>query len=218
MVIDGEGLGHVTLSSAANDDACKWRIIKRPDGTHILTTVKYPYAALDFVNVCEGDDCGMQVALTVNPEGSQIGTKIKLVQHFTDDAKKTKNNLQGMELVKGSKLLSLALMTVQAELALGNKNYRTNVIVFMDGFPLSFRKTKLASRQVRKKARLVYVVLTKFAPLKDIKTWVTRRWQENLVQVTSAEEFGSAETGTHIVANICPRKFPKLRVARKRGF
>merc|ERR1719498_685800 len=143
--------------------------------------------------------------------------KIKLVQHFTDDAKKTKNNLQGMELIKGSKLLSLALMTVQAELALGNKNYRTNVIVFMDGFPLSFRKTKLASRQIRKKARLLYVVLTKFAPLKDIKTWVTRRWQENLVQVSTVEEFGSAETGTHMVANICPRKFPKLRIRRRRG-
>jgi len=141
--------------------------------------------------------------------------KITLVQHFTDDVKKIKNKLNGLEFQAGSKLLSLALMTVQAEFALGNKNLRTNVIVFIDGMPLSFRKTKLASRAIRKKARLLYVAVTKFAPLGDIKKWVSRRWQENLVQVPDAEELAWPETGTHIIANICPAKYPKLKFGRR---
>merc|ERR1719498_688397 len=141
--------------------------------------------------------------------------KIKLVQHFTDDVKKIKNKLNGLEFQAGSKLLSLALMTAQAEFVLGNKNHRTNVIVFMDGMPLSFRKTKLASRAIRKKARLLYVALTKFAPLGDVKKWVSRRWQENLVQVETVEELGWPEVGTHLIANICPAKFPKLKFSRR---
>jgi len=100
-------------------------------------------------------------------------------------------------------------MSTQFEFALGNKTSSTVVVVFMDGQPLSYRKTELASRAIRKKARLLWVVVTKFAPLKSIKTWASRRWQENLVQVNSLEQWASAETGTHIVANICPAA-PKI--------
>lgn len=80
MVTDTGGQGHVTLKDGS-DDAAKWRIIKRPDGSHILTTVKYPYAALDFYQQCTGgDDCTMHIGLTVNPEGSEIGTQLKYIQ------------------------------------------------------------------------------------------------------------------------------------------
>merc|ERR1719335_1916126 len=91
--------------------------------------------------------------------------------------------IDGLKFKPGSKLLSLGLMTAESEFALGRKKAQTVVVVFMDGEPLSYRKTRIASRNIRKKARLVFVVLNKFAPLKDIKAWVTRRWQENLVVV-----------------------------------
>jgi hypothetical protein len=137
--------------------------------------------------------------------------KIKLVQHFTDDLKKIKSKIDGLEFQKGSKLLSLGLMTVQSEFALGNKDHRTIVIVFVDGEPLSYRKTLLASRMIRKKARLLWVAVTKFSPLASLKKWASRRWQENLVQVSDSERLALPEYGTHIVANICPRAFPKLK-------
>jgi len=140
--------------------------------------------------------------------------KITLVQHFTDDLEKFENKLDDLKFETGSKLLSLALMTVQSEFALGNKDYRTVVVVFVDGAPLSFRKTLLASRAIRKKARLLWVVVTKFSPLKDIKTWASRRWQENIVQVKNKVELALPETGTHIIANICPSKAPKLKLQR----
>jgi len=140
--------------------------------------------------------------------------KITLVQHFTDDQKQFKGKLNGLKFTPGSKLLSLGLMTVQSEFALGNKNHRTVVLVFIDGQPLSYRKTLLASRAIRKKARLVWVAVTKFAPLESLKKWASRRWQENLVKVSSTKQLGLPETGTHIIANICPKEVPKLKVAK----
>jgi len=141
--------------------------------------------------------------------------RIKIATHFEEDTKKVKNIINGLEYAPGSKLLSLGLMTVQAEMALGRKTRRSIVVVFMDGEPLSYRKTMMASHSLRKKARLIYVVLTKFSPLADIKKWASRRWQENVVRVRSVKSLAAAETGTHIIANICPRRFPKLKLARK---
>merc|ERR1719310_1008141 len=72
--------------------------------------------------------------------------RIKTVTHFTDDLKKVKNLITGLSWPQGSTLTSLALLTAKAELALGRKDARSNIIVFTDGRPLSFRKTTLASR------------------------------------------------------------------------
>jgi len=130
--------------------------------------------------------------------------RVKVVQHFTEEAKKVKTLLTGLEFAKGTKLVALALLAAKAELSLGRKTAQSVVIAFMDGSPLSFRKTGLAARSIRKAARLLWVVVAKFAPLKDIKTWATRRWQENLVQVTSKKKLGDPLVATRIIANICP--------------
>jgi hypothetical protein len=134
------------------------------------------------------------------------------VQHFDEDSKKTKNTLNGLAFAKGTKLVALALLAAKAELTLGRKTAQSITVVFTDGAPLSFRKTKLASRSLRKKTRLLWVVVTKFSPLKDIKKWASRRWQENLVKVSKYEKLSKARTVTRIIANICPKKVPKLKM------
>jgi len=139
---------------------------------------------------------------------------IKTVTHFTPDLKKVKNLVTGLTWPRGSTLTSLALLTAKAELALGRKNAKANVIVFTDGRPLSFRKTGMASYSVRKAARLVWVPVTRYAPLAKIKQWATRRWQENVVKVKSFKALEKPEVVTHIVANICPKKNPKVRFSR----
>jgi len=140
---------------------------------------------------------------------------IKIINHFTKDMKKVKNLITGLTWPRGSTLTSLALLTAKAELALGRKNAHSNVVVFTDGRPLSYRKTGLASEAVRKGARLVWVPVTKYAPLKQIKKWATRRWQENVVQVPSFKALEKPDVITHIVANICPKQNPKVRIGRK---
>merc|ERR1719428_1652049 len=139
---------------------------------------------------------------------------IKTITHFTQDLKKVKNLITGLSWPMGSTLTSLALLTAKAELALGRKSAKSNVIVFTDGRPLSYRATYFASRSVRKAARLVWVPVTKYAPLKHIKWWATRRWQENVVVVPSFKRLEKPDVITSIVANICPKVSPKMKFGR----
>jgi len=140
--------------------------------------------------------------------------KIKTVQHFTGDLKKVKGVIAGLTWPQGSTLTSLALLTAKAELSLGRPTAKSTVVVFTDGRPLSFRKTELASRSIRKSARLMWVPVTKFAPLKEIKKWATRRWEENVVKVNSFDDLKKPDVITHMIANICPQKKQRLRFKR----
>ena len=117
--------------------------------------------------------------------------KIKTITHFTSDMKKVKNLITGLALPQGSTLTSLASMTAKAELSLGRKDARSVVVVITDGRPLSHRSTGFSSRLLRKASRLVWVPVTKYAPLAQIKAWATRRWGKNVVQVKSFKDLKS---------------------------
>lgn len=142
--------------------------------------------------------------------------KITVKQHFTSDLQKAKSVISGMQYMQGEKLLSLALLAAKAELALGDKKSPSNVIVFIDGMPLSQRQSGQAAHQIRKAARLLFVAVTKFAPLKNIKTWATRRWQENVVTVDSVAKLAAPAVVTHVVANLCPTEVPTVKMGRSK--
>jgi len=157
------------------------------------------------VSKCTGESTG-----SVNTEKD---CHVKTDQGFSANETETEKVINGLTYQPGSKLLSMALLAAKSALSLGRADVQTVVIVYMDGQPLSSRKTRLAARSLRKKARLHFVVINKFAPLKNIKKWVTRRWEENLVIAENAAVMESADTGTHVVANICPSSEPELEMA-----
>lgn len=131
--------------------------------------------------------------------------KIKTVDHFTTDLTQVKKDIAGLTWPKGSTLTSLALLRAQSELSLGRKDAKSIVVAITDGRPLSFLKTERAAKELRKSARLVWVPVTQYAPLADIKKWATRRWEENVVQIQTFADLEKPDAVTHIVANICPR-------------
>jgi len=134
--------------------------------------------------------------------------KIKTVQHFTSDMALVKAEIGKLVWPKGSTLTSLALLSAYSELSLGRQHAKSVVVAITDGRPLSYRATSLASRFVRKHARLVWVPVTSNAPLWRIKQWATRRWQENVVVVKTFNELEKPDIVTHIIANICPKPAP----------
>jgi hypothetical protein len=140
--------------------------------------------------------------------------KIKILSHFTEDRTKIKRLVAGLEMMKGMKLLALAILAAKSELALGRKDALSVVVGFIDGPPLSERKTELAAKVLRKSARLHLIPTTQFSPLKALKRYVTRRWQENLVVIKDSEELAKPETITHVIANICPKEDQKLDFER----
>jgi len=134
--------------------------------------------------------------------------KIKSVTHFSHDMAKVKAEIGKLTWPKGSTLTSLALLSAYTELSLGRKDAKSVVVAITDGRPLSYRATGMASRLVRKKARLVWVPVTRNAPLWRIKQWATRRWQENVVEVKTFKDLEKPDIVTHVVANICPKGPP----------
>merc|ERR1719316_1710906 len=134
--------------------------------------------------------------------------EIKTVTHLTSDMSKVKELIGGLTWPKGSTLTSLALLRAKAELGVGRKDAKSIVVVITDGRPLSYRATWYVSRMVRKVARLVWVPVTRYAPLQHIKSWATRRWQENVVEVKTFEDLETPDPMNHVVANICPAKEP----------
>lgn len=131
--------------------------------------------------------------------------KIKSVTHFTSDMAAVQAQIGKLTWPQGSTLTSLALMHAREELRLGRKNAKSIVVVFTDGKPLSLKATGLASKEVRKAARLVWVPITPFAPLANIKSWATRRWQENVVPVQTFDDLETNVPINQIIANICPK-------------
>lgn len=158
--------------------------------------------------------CTGKNSKTVSPEYCGI----KIVTHFTKDMKKVKQSIKALAWPKGSTLTSLALLTAKTEMGLGRQTSPSSVVVFTDGRPLSYRKTGLAAEAVRKSSRLLWVPVTRYAPLKAIKKWATRRWEENVVPVTSFKKLEDPEVITHIIADICPSEEPKLENGRATGF
>merc|ERR1719217_610197 len=130
--------------------------------------------------------------------------KLKTITHFSADMADVKKKISALAFPKGSTLTSLALMRAKAELQLGRKDAKSVVVVITDGRPLSYGRTARAARSVRKAARLVWVPVTRFAPLRQVKRWATRRWQENVVVVRNFKELETPDTVNHVVANICP--------------
>jgi hypothetical protein len=140
--------------------------------------------------------------------------QIKTISHFTEDMSAIEKKIDEMKWPKGSTLTSLALQQAKAELSLGRRDAMDNVVVFTDGRPLSYRKTYFASKNLRKSSRLVWVPVTKNAPLKWIKSWATRRWQENVVAVPSFEALEKPDPITHVIADICPSLQPTMEFGR----
>jgi len=133
--------------------------------------------------------------------------QIKTITHMSKDIADVKTKIHGLNWPGGSTLTSLALMTAKAELMMGRKNASSVVVVITDGKPLSNRNTRIASENLRKQTRLVWVPVTANAPLQQIKTWATRRWQENVVQVDNFKQLEDPATATKIVGDVCPEPY-----------
>jgi hypothetical protein len=157
---------------------------------------------------------GVDLCTGANSQGVDLETvcQIRTITHFSSDLQNVKTLISGMTWPQGSTLTSVALLSAKSELSMGRKDSKSNIIVFTDGRPLSYRKTGLAAKEVRKAARLIWVPITKFAPLSKIKEWATRRWEENVVQVDSFGDLEKPDVITHLVANICPKEEPHLEV------
>jgi len=130
--------------------------------------------------------------------------KVEVVEHFTSDMPALKTKIENLQWPKGTTLTSVALGIAKSELDGGRKDAKGVVVVITDGRPMSFRRTAWAAHFVRKTARLIWVPVTKFAPLKKIRSWATRRWEENVIPVSDFGELEKPNVVSRVIADLCP--------------
>jgi len=135
---------------------------------------------------------------------------VRVTKGFTNDMAAVKTAISNLVWPQGSTLTSLALLAAKTELSNGRGDAESVVVTITDGRPFSKGNTGRASRELRKNARLVWVPVTRNAPLKWIKRWATRRWQENVVNVEDFAHLTEPWVITQIVADICPTHDPLL--------
>lgn len=139
------------------------------------------------------------------PVNQESVCKIKWVEHLKENNKGTAlTGLQNLEWPKGNTLTSLALYTALAETQLGRQDAETVVVVITDGKPFSTKRTMRAAKALRKVARLMFVPVTSFAPLKSIRRMASRPVEENVIVAPDFNTLKDPKFVDHIIADVCP--------------
>jgi len=129
---------------------------------------------------------------------------LKWVEHGSDDMGATARKIDAMQWPRAATFTSSALATAAAELRHGRRHAQSVVVVITDGKPMSPVKTGMAATRLRKKARLMWVPVTRFAPLSEIRSWASRPVRENVVEVPTFQALQKPETINALIANMCP--------------
>jgi hypothetical protein len=130
---------------------------------------------------------------------------IKWVQHFDEKvtAADVASKIEALTWPKGGTLTSVALRTAASELPLGRADAESIMIVVTDGRPLFYRATGIAAKAVRTKARLLFVPVTRFAPLKYIRGWASWPPKDNIVKIDNFANLADPSTIDTIISDSC---------------
>jgi hypothetical protein len=129
---------------------------------------------------------------------------IEWVEHFSNDTEGIARKIEGLTFPKKTTLTSLALSEAENELSMGRQDASSIVIVVTDGKPMSKRNTWRATSSIKKKARLMFVPVGRYAPRRWMRWWASRPWRENIVQVSGFDKLTSPTVLNKIVSDMCP--------------
>lgn len=129
---------------------------------------------------------------------------IRWISHFTTDIAKVEEEVKKMSWPQGSTLTSAALAEAASELTYSRADANSIVVVITDGKPLSVRKTQMMSDSLRKKARLMYVPVGRYAPITEIMGMASSPRSDNVVIVKSFHDMTTPFTMNSIIAGTCP--------------
>jgi len=130
---------------------------------------------------------------------------IEWVSHFSSDVEGVAQRIRGLQFPRGTTLTSGALTTTLAELRMGRPDARSVVLVLTNGRPMSPRLTAQAAALVRERARLLWVPITSYAPVDQIRQWSSKPVHENVIHVPGYSMLRRPETVSQIVSQVCPR-------------
>jgi len=129
---------------------------------------------------------------------------IEWVEHFSNDTESIARKIEGLTFPKKTTLTSLALSEAENELSMGRADATSIVMVVTDGKPMSKRNTWRATKSIKKKARLMFVPVGRYAPRRWMRWWASRPWKENIVEVSGFSKLTTPTVLNKIMADMCP--------------
>merc|ERR1719210_1426744 len=129
------------------------------------------------------------------------------VDHLTSDLSKVERDVRKMKWPRRTTLTSLALAETGAEIIYGRQDAKSIVFVITDGKPMSPIKTKMASDELKRKARLFYVPVGSGvkSSIEDMKIWASKPWRDNILEVDTFAALKTPTTLNNMISGFCPQ-------------
>lgn len=134
----------------------------------------------------------------------ELDCKMQWLTRFTGDMAAARSAVSAAEWPQGQTLTSMALSTAETELPNGRRDAQSVVMVVTDGRPASPERTFQASKQLREKARLIWVPVTTTVSIEGMDKWASTPTHENVVQVPDFSTLALPETVSSLIADVCP--------------
>jgi hypothetical protein len=128
---------------------------------------------------------------------------IKWVQHLSADTAAAATAIEALAWPRSLTYTSRALDMANSELNLGRADAQSVVLVITDGRPMYYHRTYWAAWRLRQKARVMWVPVTRWAPVSTMKYWASHPTNDNMVVLNSFTELEDPGKMDLIIADVC---------------
>jgi len=128
---------------------------------------------------------------------------ITWVQHLSADTAAAATAIEALTWPRSLTYTSRALDMAGSELNLGRADAQSVVLVITDGRPMYYHRTAWAAWRLRRKARVMWVPVTRWAPTATMKTWASHPINDNFVSLNSFAELEDPAKMDLIIADVC---------------
>jgi hypothetical protein len=134
-----------------------------------------------------------------------FSAKTEIIEHFTDDIEKVEASIKKLQFPQSITRTAVALDTARSELSLGRPDAQSIVVVITDGKTMSMKKTRQAAKELRKQTRLMWIPVTKYAPVKQMMRWASNPKSDNFLALEKFSDLEDPNRLDEIISDMCPK-------------
>jgi len=149
------------------------------------------------------DACTGHLTAGQTPPNMETTCGLTWVNHFSTDSAAIASGIEGLTWPRSTTFTSGALASAANELSNGRADAQSVVFVITDGRPLRRSNTREQSRLLRERARLIWIPVTRFAPINDVQRWASRPTRDNVIAVDDFATLSQTSTVNELVAAAC---------------
>jgi len=107
--------------------------------------------------------------------------------------------------LRSTTLTSVALGQADDQLYYGREDANSVVIVITDGWPMSQRNTKRAAKKLQEHAKVIWVPVTRSAPIKMIQKMASLPAEDHVIEISDFAELETVGALNRIISTTCPK-------------